>query len=263
MLIGLDRYKSMLLEKLPDINSSLILNGSKGVGKFSLISEVLSEMVNNTDNIHIIKSEEGKSQINVEQIRELFETINLMPYNDTKHYIIIDNAEQLNDVSFNLLLKRLEEPKPTEMFILITSDLDKIATTIKSRCLIINIALDSDVIQSHMDKIENETIKKVLLKLGFSHIIEYINNDAVKSKYEDAYKFGYNVLSISSRKQIGTISKQFIKDVKLNMEMLLALSDNSEYIHKTYDLIQRDVVNTQILIDIMLYHLIETNKPRS
>lgn len=259
MLIGLDRYKSLLQEKLPEINSSIILNGGKGVGKFSLISEVLSELVTNTDNIHIIKSEDGKSSINVEQIRELFTLINLMPYGDKKHYIIIDNADELNDVSFNLLLKRLEEPKPTEMFILVTSDLDKIATTIKSRCLVINVELDSDVIQEHMSKIENEAIQKVLLKLGFSHIIDYINNDATKSKYEDAYKFAYEVLSLTSKKQLGSMSTKFLSNLDVNMEMLIVISNQNEYIHNTYDLIKRDVVNKQILIDILLYHIIDKN----
>jgi len=110
-MVGLDKSKESLIKMIPDLNTSIILVGQKGVGKFTLICEVLSEIVNNKDNIHILQCEQNKTSISIEQVRELFEVINIMPYNDSRHYIVIDDADKLGDVAYNSILKRLEEPK--------------------------------------------------------------------------------------------------------------------------------------------------------
>ena len=57
-LIGLDSYRQKLLDNIYKGNTSLILNGSPSVGKFSLVMDVLREIVTNDMNIHILKSEE-------------------------------------------------------------------------------------------------------------------------------------------------------------------------------------------------------------
>lgn len=42
MLVGLNKYYSLLSDKILEIGSSIILYGKNGIGKFSLIYEVLS-----------------------------------------------------------------------------------------------------------------------------------------------------------------------------------------------------------------------------
>lgn len=258
MLIGLDKYKSMLLDKIPSIKSSIIVSGNNGIGKFSLVSEVISELVSNDANVHIIKPEEGKTQISVEQIRDLFPIINIKPFDDSRHYIIIDDADKLNDVSFNLLLKRLEEPKSTELFILVTSNMDAIASTIKSRCLNINITLDYNEMKSYISKVEDSDIQVVLNKLGFAYVISYVNSDAIKSRYADAKKLASEIVNLTSRKQIANYSARLLKDLNINMEMLISLYDNGIF-RNTYNMISKGIVNKQIVIEIMLYSIIEQN----
>lgn len=258
MLIGLDKYRTMLTEKIPTISTSIIISGSEGIGKFTLTLEVVKSMMSNEENIHVVKPEEGKSQISVEQIRDIFPIINIRPFNDNRHIIIIDEADKLNDVSFNLLLKRLEEPKSSELFILVTSKLDAIVDTIKSRCLNINMSLDYNEMQSYISKIEDTDISAVLSRLGFNHVISYIESDAVKSRYEDAKRTAKEALSITSKKQIATISQKLMKDLDISMEMLLQLSE-TEIVRNTYDMVKRDIMNKQILVEIMLYTLSEGN----
>lgn len=258
MLIGLDKYKSMLLDKIPNIKSSIIVSGNNGIGKFSLVLEVISELVSNDANVHVIKPEEGKTQISVEQIRDLFPIINIKPFDDSQHYVIIDDADKLNDVSFNLLLKRLEEPKSTELFILVTSNMDVIASTIKSRCLNINITLDYNEMQSYISKVEDPDIQIVLNKLGFAYVISYVNSDAVKSRYADAKKLASEIANLTSRKQIANYSARLLKDLNINMEMLMSLYDNDIF-RNAYNMISKGIVNKQIVIEVMLYSIIEQN----
>lgn len=258
MLIGLDKYKSMLLDKIPNIKSSIIVSGNNGIGKFSLVLEVISELVSNDADVHVIKQEEGKTQISVEQIRDLFPIINIKPFDDSRHYVIIDDADKLNDVSFNLLLKRLEEPKSTELFILVTSNIDAIASTIKSRCLNINITLDYDEMQSYISKVDDPDIQVVLNKLGFAYVISYVNSDAIKSRYADAKKLANEIANLTSRKQIVSCSSRLLKDLNINMEMLISLYDNNIF-RNAYNMISKGIVNKQIVIEIMLYSIIEQN----
>lgn len=257
-LIGLDSYRQKLLDNIYKGNTSLILNGSPSVGKFSLVMDVLREIVTNDMNIHILKSEEGKHNINVEQVRDLFELINVMPYGDSRHYIVIDNADELNDVSFNLLLKRIEEPKSSEMFILTTSKLSHIADTIKSRCLIINVMIPADIIKAKLELVNEDVIRKVLIKQGFAYIIEYINSDATKAHYTDALKLCNEILNLTSTRKLNQYADKVMADLDFYMNFFMEVNP-TDYIVHTFELIKSNTVNKQILVDLMLYHIVESN----
>lgn len=266
MLIGLDKHKSNLMNLIPKNSTSIILNGQNGIGKFSLVSEVLKELVSNESNIHVLKSEEGKSSINIEQLRDLFEVINVFPYGDSRHYIVIDDAEQMNDVTFNTLLKRLEEPKQTELFILVTSNLDNLSATIKSRCLVVNIDIDADVLQEHLSKVDNEVIRKVLFKKGFATIFDYLENATTSSRYNDCYNFVVSLFKETNIKNIAAHSAKFNSNLDINLEMALALSSDksisnvdSRRIYDLYSFINRGIANNDILVDILIYRIISSN----
>ena len=77
---------------------------------------------------------DGK-QIKIDQIREVSEYAYLKPTGRRK-VIVIDEAEKMNPQAQNALLKTLEEPPPDTLFILITSDKEKLLPTIRSRCFI-------------------------------------------------------------------------------------------------------------------------------
>jgi DNA polymerase-3 subunit delta' len=60
--------------------------------------------------------------------------ISLKPMSGRRRVAIIDDAEALNDVSANALLKTLEEPPPHSVLILIATSADLLLSTIRSRC---------------------------------------------------------------------------------------------------------------------------------
>jgi DNA polymerase-3 subunit gamma/tau len=77
---------------------------------------------------------DAASRTKVEQTRELLEIVTYAPVRDRYKIMIIDEAHMLSKASFNALLKTLEEPPPNVLFILATTELQKILPTILSRC---------------------------------------------------------------------------------------------------------------------------------
>ena len=70
----------------------------------------------------------------VENVREvIIEGIDILPVRDRKKIFIIDEVHQLSSHSFNALLKSVEEPPPHVVFMMATTELDRIPETILSR----------------------------------------------------------------------------------------------------------------------------------
>lgn len=84
---------------------------------------------------------EGNRQGNipVEETRKLIQKISLKPFEAPFKIVFIWNAETLNLSSGNALLKTLEEPPSSTLFILVCSDPNKLLTTIISRTQRINV----------------------------------------------------------------------------------------------------------------------------
>jgi DNA polymerase-3 subunit delta' len=62
------------------------------------------------------------------------------PFEAKRRVVIIDDADALGPAGQNALLKTLEEPRPTSIFILITSRPDSLLDTVRSRCAIMRFA---------------------------------------------------------------------------------------------------------------------------
>ncbi len=70
----------------------------------------------------------------VDKVREvIIEGLGIMPVRDRRKVFIIDEVHQLSSSSFNALLKSIEEPPPHVVFMMATTELDKIPETILSR----------------------------------------------------------------------------------------------------------------------------------
>ncbi len=76
----------------------------------------------------------AKKTIGVEQIREMQHSVNLKPFEGGYRIIIIDGAEHMSDGAANSLLKTLEEPPPSTVFVLLAVNEDSLLSTILSRC---------------------------------------------------------------------------------------------------------------------------------
>jgi DNA polymerase III subunit gamma/tau len=77
---------------------------------------------------------DAASRTGVDNIRELQEVVSYAPVRDRYKVLIIDEAHMLSKAAFNALLKTLEEPPPGVVFILATTELQKLLPTILSRC---------------------------------------------------------------------------------------------------------------------------------
>src|SRR5262245_19210272 len=77
---------------------------------------------------------DAASQRGIDDIREIRERVVLQPVEGRYKVYILDEAHQLTDAAFNALLKLIEEPPPHLVFVFCTTELQKMLTTVRSRC---------------------------------------------------------------------------------------------------------------------------------
>ena len=112
---------------------------------------------------------DAASNRGIDEIRELKEKINYQPVKGNKKIYIIDEVHMLTKEAFNALLKTLEEPPSHVIFILATTEVDKIPDTVVSRCQRYDfIPLSSEDITQMLKSVsekENVEIDEESLKL--------------------------------------------------------------------------------------------------
>ena len=119
------------------ISHAYLFTGPRGVGKTS-IARILAHAINNLpydeEHMHLdIIEIDAASNNGVEDVRDLREKIQIAPVSASKKIYIIDEVHMLSKAAFNALLKTLEEPPEHVVFILATTDVNKIPATIISR----------------------------------------------------------------------------------------------------------------------------------
>jgi DNA polymerase III subunit delta' len=102
---------------------------------------ITPEDAENTDEI-VKKKATKKSHISVAQIRQLVDYLSLSSHQvNCRRIVLISPAETLNIASANALLKMLEEPPANTLFLLVTSQPQRLLATIISRCQVIDMPL--------------------------------------------------------------------------------------------------------------------------
>jgi len=76
----------------------------------------------------------ARTEISIEQVRELQHVASLAPFEGKSRVFIIDQAERLSQEAGNALLKTIEEPPPGVVFILLVSSEEALLPTVVSRC---------------------------------------------------------------------------------------------------------------------------------
>ena len=104
---------------------------------------------------------DAASRTGVDDMRELLESVQYKPANARYKIYLIDEVHMLSKSSFNALLKTLEEPPAHVVFILATTESNKIPKTIISRCLQFNLKLvpDGQITENLKKVFANEGVK--------------------------------------------------------------------------------------------------------
>lgn len=119
--------------KKGNIPHALLFCGTRGTGKTTM-ARIFARAIGVSDvDLYEI---DAASNRGIDDIRELKEAVHTLPYQGERKAYIIDEVHMLTKEAFNALLKTLEEPPAHVVFILATTEEDKLLDTIKSRCQI-------------------------------------------------------------------------------------------------------------------------------
>ena len=156
-MIGQDPIVKTLSNAIKNnsVPQALLFCGPRGVGKTSC-ARILAKMINGMieDFEYNIFELDAASNNSVEDIRNITEQIRIPPQLGKYKVYIIDEVHMLSNQAFNAFLKSLEEPPLHVVFILATTEKNKILPTILSRCQIYDFK-----------KVDSESITKLLLKI--------------------------------------------------------------------------------------------------
>ena len=147
---------SLITNQIPQ---ALLFSGPRGVGKTSC-ARILAKEINNLESNNSgdyafnIFELDAASNNSVEDIRKINEQVRIPPRIGNYKVYIIDEVHMLSNSAFNAFLKTLEEPPKHVIFILATTEKNKIIPTVLSRCQIYDFNRISVLeIQSYLKKI--------------------------------------------------------------------------------------------------------------
>lgn len=113
------------------IPHAILFSGTRGTGKTTL-ARIFAHAIGASD-LDIYEMDAASNR-GIDDVRELKEAVHTMPYESPYKVYIIDEVHMLTKEAFNALLKTLEEPPAHVIFILATTEEEKLLDTILSRC---------------------------------------------------------------------------------------------------------------------------------
>ena len=214
------------------LHHAYLFTGTRGVGK-TTISRILARCLNCDTGISskpcgtcsaCNEISEGRfvdlievdaaSRSKVDETRELLANVQYRPTRGRYKVYLIDEVHMLSTHSFNALLKTLEEPPPHVVFLLATTDPQKLPATVLSRCL-----------QFHLKNMQPDDIQKHLAHILTTDEIVYEDN-AIESLSWSAKGSMRDALSLLDQAIAFGDGKVIDKDVR---EMLGTIDRNQVY----------------------------------
>ena len=117
-----------------------------------------------------------KDSISVEDVANILDNSNLKPMIYANKVVIIKNAETINEIAQNKLLKLLEEPTGSLTFILTTVNEDRLLPTIRSRLKKVFLSLpDINIVQDELIE-QNANVNLINSSFSLTEILENSNN---------------------------------------------------------------------------------------
>jgi DNA polymerase-3 subunit gamma/tau len=223
------------------MHQAFIFSGTRGVGKTTL-GRILAKCLNclssdspistpcntcaNCEEIKLGRSldfyeQDAASQRGIDAMKDLLQTVPQSPSNGRFKVYLLDEAHMLTTESFNALLKNLEEPPKHVVFILATTNPEKLPKTVQSRCLQLNLkTVGGTVLINHLKMIlESENI-------NFDHESIKLIADAASGSVRDALTLLDQAIAHGS----GSLEAESVKK-------LLGTIDNSHLISMLHSII--------------------------
>ena len=210
-MIGQDAIVRTLSNAIKNENipQALLFCGPRGVGKTSC-ARILAKKINNLeDNLEYnIFELDAASNNSVEDIRNITDQIRIPPQVGKYKVYIIDEVHMLSNAAFNAFLKSLEEPPKHVVFILATTEKNKIIPTILSRCQIYDFK-----------KVDTASIIKLLTNICKEKKIKFDENSLrlIAQKSDGSIR---DSLSMFDRLVSFTDSNLTISDVSFNLNII-------------------------------------------
>jgi DNA polymerase-3 subunit delta' len=170
-VVGHDHQKRMLstLVERGKLPHALLFAGPRGIGKRTLALELVKHLfcerrtacnacrpcrnlaAGHHPDFALL---EGETSIKIDELREIRKEVFEPPYEAPVRVILIDNGEVMTREAANALLKTLEEPPPSNLFIIITSREQEIPLTVRSRCMRIRFGpLSTDTVRAYYERV--------------------------------------------------------------------------------------------------------------
>ena len=246
-VVGQDQVTRVLSNALKSnrVSHSYLFSGPRGVGK-TTVARILAKKLNDLEDINSsldVIELDGASNRGIDEIRDLKDSINYVPVDSKYKVFIIDEAHMLTKEAFNALLKTLEEPPAHVVFILATTESQKIPPTISSRCQKYEFKrITVEKIITHMESIlEHE---------GYQRDIKALNSIAIKAdgSLRDALSLLDKIIALSDK----TISYDLTASA-------LGIVDQSLYLELTNSIFSQDVKECLKCIDLIVSSGVSNN----
>ena len=240
-IVGQNHITKSLINQINnnEISHAYLFTGTRGTGKTS-IAKIFAKAINclNPKNgspcneCEVCKSLNGAGSVDVyeidaasnnrvDEIRDLREKVKYPPVNCRYKVYIIDEVHMLTDSAFNALLKTLEEPPEYVVFILATTEVQKLPATILSRCMRFDFKLISEnelinhlkyIFDDSKIKYEEEALS-IIARLGAGSVRDTLSIADMCVAYSNR-----NVTYKSVEDAIGITNRELLK--KLNIALL-------------------------------------------
>ncbi len=179
------------------VSHAYLLCGPRGTGKTTIARIISSELGSSVNDIYEL---DAASNRGIDDVRSIRESVTTMPFDSKYKIYILDEVHMFTKDAWNALLKTIEEPPSHVIFILATTELEKVPETIVSRC-------QSFIFKKPTEAVLSQVIENVAKKEGYT--LEEGGADLIALLADGAF-----------RDALGTLQKviSFSKDKKIKIK---------------------------------------------